>query len=76
MLCQVRLLVIDSLGGLYRGLAEAPHGEAAAAAAALAEQTKQRARSVQRLAARLKQISAVYNVRTILLSIQSLLGGA
>ena len=68
----VRLIVIDSLGGLYRG-ADAPTGSAHAGAAAnpyaaQAEQAKQRARLVLKLAARLKYISSKSNVAVVVLN--------
>ena len=58
---EVRLLVIDSLGALLRAWETHPQADAATSA-------KERARYVQKLAARLKQISAAFKVAVVVLN--------
>lgn len=55
---QVRLLVVDSIGGLYRTLADDISASRASAHA-------QRAQQLMRLAARLKEISDQFNIATV-----------
>ena len=62
---RVRLIVIDSLAGLHRGLETGLPPEAPGAQAELAIH---RARHVQKLAARLKQLSTVFNVAVVVLN--------